>query len=316
MGLCMSAQVERIGNVVLPEQLSAAAAAQEYADFLAKFEAKKTTDDCFTPPEVFAAVHRWAEAEYGLQGRRIVRPFHPGGDFVAFDYQPGDVVLDNPPFSILAKIRRFYDAQGIDYFLFAPALSLFSTRAPTMLVVGESVEYANGAKVATSFITSLQPSVRVRTAPALAKALRAVRPKRAAPLPKYAYPHNVRNAALLQRVSDVDFSISAAECEYAGAMDAQREAGKTIFGGGIIMSDAKAAELQAAERRAAELQAAEWRAAELRAAGLQAAVEAIEWGLSQREREIVTRLNDGSAAQFDGAVDVFTLSLFEGASHA
>ena len=295
MGLCMSVQVERIGNAVLPEQLSAAAAAQEYAAFLAKFEAKKTTDDCFTPPEVFAAVHRWAEAEYGLQGRRIVRPFHPGGDFVAFDYQPGDVVLDNPPFSILTKIRRFYDAQGIDYFLFAPALSLFTTRAPTMLVVGEVVEYANGAQVATSFITSLQPSIRVRTAPALEKALRAVRPKRAA-LPKYAYPHNVRNAALLQRVADVDFSISAAECEFTGAMDAQREAGKTIFGGGIIMSDAKAAEL---------------RAAELRAAG-----EAIEWGLSQREREIITRLNDRSANQFDGAVDVFTLSLFAGPGHA
>ena len=289
---------------VLPEQLSAAAAAQEYAAFLAKFEAKKTTDDCFTPPEVFAAVHLWAEAEYGLQGRRIVRPFHPGGDFVAFDYQPGDVVLDNPPFSILTKIRRFYDAQGIDYFLFAPALSLFSTRAPTMLVVGEVVEYANGAQVATSFITSLQPSVRVRTAPELAKALRAVRPKREA-LPKYAYPHNVRNAALLQRVADVDFSISAAECEFTSAMDAQRDAGKAIFGGGIIMSDAKAAELKAAELKAAELKAAE----------LKAAVEAIEWGLSQREREIITRLNDRSAAQFDGVVDVFTLSLFEGASH-
>jgi len=295
---------------VLPEQLSAAAAAQEYAAFLAKFEAKKTTDDCFTPPEVFAAVHRWAEAEYGLQGRRIVRPFHPGGDFVAFDYQPGDVVLDNPPFSILTKIRRFYDAQGIDYFLFAPALSLFCTRAPTMLVVSEVVEYANGAQVATSFITSLQPSVRVRTAPELAKALRAVRPKREA-LPKYAYPHNVRNAALLQRVADVDFSISAAECEFTSAMDAQRDAGKAIFGGGIIMSDAKAAELRAAELRAAEL-----RAAELKAAELKAAVETIEWGLSQREREIITRLNDRSAAQFDGVADVFTLSLFEGASHA
>ena len=291
---------ERIGNAVLPEQLSAAAAAQEYAAFLAKFEAKKTTDDCFTPPEVFAAVHLWAEAEYGLQGRRIVRPFHPGGDFVAFDYQPGDVVLDNPPFSILTKIRRFYDAQGIDYFLFAPALSLFCTRAPTMLVVGEVVEYANGAQVATSFITSLQPSVRVRTAPALAKALRAVRPKSAA-LPKYAYPHNVRNAALLQRVADVDFSISAAECEFTSAMDAQRDAGKAIFGGGIIMSDAKAAELKAAELKAAELKAA---------------VETIEWGMSQREREIITRLNDRSAAQFDGVADVFTLSLFEGASHA
>ena len=282
------------------QQAEIDAAAQEYAEFLAKFEAKKTTDDCFTPPEVFAAVNRWAVEEYKLHGRRIVRPFHPGGDFVCFDYRAGDVVLDNPPFSILSKIRGYYDERGIDYFLFAPSLTLFSIRAPTMLVVAEDIEYANGAKVATSFITSLQPSVRVRTAPALARALRAVRPKREA-LPKYAYPHNVRNAALLQRVADVDFSISAAECEFTSAMDAQRDAGKTIFGGGIIMSDAKAAELKAAELKAAELKAA---------------VEAIEWGLSQREREIITRLNDRSAAQFDGVADVFTLSLFEGASHA
>ena len=236
-------------------------AAREYADFLAKFDAKKTTDDCFTPPAVFAAVHQWAAAEYRLQGRRIVRPFHPGGDFVAFEYQPGDVVLDNPPFSIIAKIRRFYDEHGIDYFLFAPSLTLFSTMAPTMLVV----EYANGAKVATSFITSLEPHTRVRTAPALAQALRAARTAKAA-LPKYVYPDNVRNAALLGRVSSVDFRIPADECEIISALDSQRDAGKTIFGSGIIMSAAKAAELQAA-------------------------VEPTEWSLSPREQRIIERLN-------------------------
>ena len=255
--------------------LGAEAAAQEYAEFLSKFEAKKTTDDCFTPPAVFAAVHQWVAAEYGLQGRRIVRPFHPGGDFVAFDYQPGDVVLDNPPFSIITKIRRFYDAQKIDYFLFAPSLTLFSIKAPTMLVVDETIEYANGAKVATSFITSLEPQTRIRTAPSLAQALRAARPAKAS-LPKYTYPGNVRNAALLQRISGVDFHIPANECEFISKMDAQIDAGKGIFGNGIIMSDAKAAELKAAELKAAELKAA---------------VESTEWELSQRERGIIERLN-------------------------
>ena len=246
------------------------AAALEYAAFLEKFEAKRTTDDCFTPPEVFAVVHRWVESEYGTGGRRIVRPFHPEGDFVAFEYQPGDVVLDNPPFSIITKIRRFYDERGIDYFLFAPSLTLFDIRAPTMLVVGETVEYANGAKVATSFITSLEPHTRVRTAPALAQALRDARPSKAA-LPKYVYPENVRNAALLQRVSSVDFSIPANECEFISALDSQRDAGKAIFGGGVIMSAAKAAEHKASE--------------------LKAAVESNEWELSQRERGIIERLN-------------------------
>ncbi len=256
-------------------QLDSVTAAHEYADFLAKFEAKKTTDDCYTPPEIFTAVHRWAAAEYKLQGRRIVRPFHPGGDFVAFDYQPGDVVLDNPPFSIISKIRRFYDEQKIDYFLFAPSLTLFSIKAPTMLVVDEAIEYANGAKVATSFITSLEPQTRIRTAPVLAQALRAARPAKAS-LPKYIYPGNVRNAALLKRISGVDFHIPANECEFISKMDAQIDAGKTIFGDGIIMSDAKAAELKAAELKAAELKAA---------------VESTEWELSQRERGIIERLN-------------------------
>ena len=258
------------GGEVELNRLEYEMAAREYADFLAKFDAKKTTDDCFTPPAVFAAVHQWAAAEYRLQGRRIVRPFHPGGDFLAFEYQPGDVVLDNPPFSIIAKIRRFYDEHGIDYFLFAPSLTLFSIMAPTMLVVDETVEYANGAKVATSFITSLEPHTRVRTAPALAQALRAVRPAKAA-LPKYVYPDNVRNAALLGRVSGVDFRIPASECEHISALESQRDAGKTIFGGGIIMGEAKAAELQAAE--------------------LQAAVEPTEWSLSPREQRIIERLN-------------------------
>lgn len=251
------------------------AAAHEYAAFLAKFEAKKTTDDCFTPPEVFAAVHRWAVDEYGLRGRRIVRPFHPDGDFVCFDYQPGDVVLDNPPFSILSKIRGFYDQHGIDYFLFAPTLTLLSIRAPTMLVVGVNIEYSNGAKINTSFITSLQPSVRIRTAPALAQALIDAQPKRKA-LPRYAYPHNVRNAALLERIAFVDFSVGASESEFIAAIDSQRDAGKSIFGGGYILSDRAAAELKAAELKAAEQRDAD---------------DVTEWRLSERERAIIDRLN-------------------------
>jgi len=71
---------------------------QEYLEFLGKFELKKTTDDCFTPPAVYDAVRDWAVAEYGLEGREIVRPFYPGGDYQNHDYPPGCVVIDNPPF--------------------------------------------------------------------------------------------------------------------------------------------------------------------------------------------------------------------------
>ena len=257
---------------ILAEQAQHEAAALEYASFLEKFEAKRTTDDCFTPPEVFVAVHKWVEAEYSTQGRRIVRPFHPGGDFVRFDYQPGDLVLDNPPFSIISKIRRFYDERDIDYFLFAPSLVLFSIKAPTMIVVGETVEYANGAKVATSFITSLEPQTRIRTAPTLAQAIASVRPQKPQ-LPKYTYPKNVTSAAMLQKISSVDFAAPSNECEFLAAMDAQINAGKTIFGNGIIMSDRLAAELKAAE--------------------LKAAVESTQWALSPCDMATIARLNAG-----------------------
>jgi hypothetical protein len=46
---------------------------EDYLEFLDKFKAKKTTDDCYTPPEVFEAVKRWAVARYGLEGREIIR---------------------------------------------------------------------------------------------------------------------------------------------------------------------------------------------------------------------------------------------------
>ena len=78
------------------------------------------------------------------------------------------------------------------------------------------------------------------------------------------------------RVSNVDFRIPANECEHIPALDSQREAGKTIFGGGIIMSAAKAAELQAAE--------------------LQAAVETTEWLLSPREQRIIERFESAQDA--------------------
>lgn len=144
--------------------------ASEYEAWLKKFETKKTTDSCFTPAAVYEAVKDWAVNEYGLQGRRILRPFHPVGDYENVDYQAGDVVIDNPPFSILTKIVRFYESKGVDFFLFAPALTLFSSNAKCSIVANSTIEYANGAKINTSFLTSLDDA-KVRTAPELKKAI-------------------------------------------------------------------------------------------------------------------------------------------------
>ena len=40
---------------------------EEYAAFVEKFKPKKTTDDCYTPENVYNAVRDWACREYGIE---------------------------------------------------------------------------------------------------------------------------------------------------------------------------------------------------------------------------------------------------------
>lgn len=90
--------------------------------------AKRTNDECYTPPSIYEIVRDWACREYGIDPARIVRPFYPGGDYQAFDYSGGAVVVDNPPFSILAEIYDWYLAHGVPFFLFVPSLTIFSMK--------------------------------------------------------------------------------------------------------------------------------------------------------------------------------------------
>ena len=83
----------------------------DYDDFVEKFKPKKTTDDCMTPPEVMEVVNSYVERRWGIDRSRFVRPFWPGGDYEHTDYPDGGVVVDNPPFSMLANIKRFYLAR-------------------------------------------------------------------------------------------------------------------------------------------------------------------------------------------------------------
>lgn len=94
---------------------------QSYEEFVDKFKPEKTTDDCYTPPEIYDVVLAWVRAEYGLamMSRLFV---HSGRARItnALEYPDGCVVVDNPPFSIPAKIIRFCQAHGVRFFLFAP----------------------------------------------------------------------------------------------------------------------------------------------------------------------------------------------------
>ena len=49
---------------------------EEYSAFVEKFKQKRTTDDCFTPPNIYEAVRNFVFEEYGLtEGVRVMRPF-------------------------------------------------------------------------------------------------------------------------------------------------------------------------------------------------------------------------------------------------
>lgn len=251
---------------------------EEYKDFLDKFEAKKTTDDCYTPDNVYQAVADWVAKTYNVVSESFVRPFFPGGDYKKHKYPPACVVVDNPPFSILSEILNFYQEKGIRFFLFAPTLTLFSGRGldVTYLPVACGVTYENGATVNTSFVTNMD-TVRIRSVPTLYQAvdtanaenLRAMHRE----LPKYAYPDHVVTAAMVARYSKygVDFVLDKQSGVRISELDAQKAEGKVIFGGGFLLSDRAAAEKAAAEKAAAH-----------------------QWELSEREWEIVKGLDNGT----------------------
>lgn len=269
-----------------------------YEEFVEKFKPKKTTDDCITPPEVYEVVKGWACRECGISQDSIVRPFWPGGDYENFNYPDGCVVLDNPPFSILSKICKFYLDRNIPFFLFAPSLTTFSARSEFMrmnhVICGAVIEYENGARVSTSFFTSFGEGTVAQTAPDLFReinaAVDALRRVKTKELPKYEYPDHIVTAALLGKYSryGVNWKIRKSDCVRVSSLDAQKEIGKAIFGGGLLLSEEQAKKHAYVKRAAAERAAAKRAAAE-RAAAERAAAHVFE--LSERERQIVAGLS-------------------------
>ena len=254
---------------------------EEYQEFLEKFKLKKTTDDCYTPAPVYDAVARYVEETYGVSRDQFVRPFYPGGDYQNERYPDGCVVVDNPPFSIMAEILRFYDSKGIRFFLFAPTLTLFSSSsagACTALPCTLAVIYENGASINTSFLTNLEPrSIRFRSAPKLQEMVQEgideFTKTLKKQLPKYSYPPHIVTSSwvgILSRLG-IEFSVPVAESEGISGLDSQKASGKTIYGKGYIVSDRVKAEREKAEREKAE-----------------------RWTLSERELAIIERLNTQS----------------------
>lgn len=255
----------------------------QYTLFLQKFERKKTTDDCYTPANIYEVVADWVAERYGVDKDTFVRPFWPDSDYTQFDYPNGCVVVDNPPFSILAQIIRDYNAEGIKYFLFADANK---TREHACTVCAPAnIVYENGADIPTAFVTNLAPELAMEAAPDLCAALREAdkknRAKQRKELPVYEYPYEVLTAARCGyfAVHGTPFQVRRDECVFIRALDAQRKAGKSIFGGGLLLSERAAAERAAAERAVAER------------------AVAIQWPLSEAERYAVKHIGKNKAAR-------------------
>ena len=256
----------------------------EYNAFLDKFEQPKTTDDCYTPDNVYEAVASWVSNEYGIRREDMVRPFYPGGDYEHEAYPAGCCVVDNPPFSILSTIVDFYVEKKIPFFLFAPALSSISAaRKDGVCYIGVSapVLYENKAEIRTAFLTSLEGDNLCRVAFDLSDSIQEAnkenKQKISTQLPKYLYPDNVLTAAMVQYLAahHTDLTVKRSDAYFIRALDAQRELGSSIFGSGFLLSTSAAAEKAAAEKAAAEKAAAH------------------RWLLSDRERAIIAALDAG-----------------------
>jgi hypothetical protein len=247
----------------------------EYNEFVDKFELKKTTDDCYTPDIIYDAVADWVYSEYGVNKNNFVRPFYPGGDYQKYKYPDNCVVVDNPPFSILSEILRFYHEKQIKFFLFAPELTLFSSSSSShcCLCVGVSITYENGANVNTSFLTSLESGIRLRSAPGLYQAVNNANKQnlkdQRKELPKYNYSKYVITSSQCSDFSrlGIDFQVPVESSYHIRQLDVQKESKKAIFGSGYLISEKVKAEREKAEREKAE-----------------------RWELSEREMNIVRQL--------------------------
>lgn len=257
----------------------------DYESFVEKFKPKKTTDDCYTPPIIYDALVEWVEKQYSVDRSCFVRPFYPGGDYENFDYK-GKIVVDNPPFSILNKIIKFYVNNNIKFFLFAPTLQSLMEMSNycTSICCGVSITYENGAKVDTSFVTNLDDSkIRIRTYSSLYKVIKEAEsinnPVRH--LPKYKYPEYIVTTYLLRSLNktDCDVAIPYDDSKFIKTLDCQVKSKRQIYGGGIIVSERIKDEIEKLKLKVKEED------------------ERIEWTLSDREKEIIKELSEHNKSE-------------------
>lgn len=180
------------------------AAYYDYESYIAKFaDTIKTTDDTYTPKDVYEAVIKYVSTITDLSDKVILRPFYPGGDYVNEEYPENGIVIDNPPFSIFTKICAFYTVHNIPFFLFGPGLTIGSCfKYCTAVIVAESIRFENGAVVKCNFASNLYGNTLMITAPYLNKLLKKCPSQnQKVNLQQYVYPENVLSVSDMQTIS-------------------------------------------------------------------------------------------------------------------
>ena len=259
----------------------------DYESFIRKFtENPKTTDECWTPKDVFEAVVQYVGEIYDLKDKVILRPFYPGGDYLNADYPENGVVIDNPPFSIFLKIVKFYSEAKIPFFLFGPGMTIANCcKWCTAVIVADQITFSNGAKIRCNFATNLMGDTLATTSIRLTELLRLCPSQNAkVNMPAYVYPDEVLSVAdfhLLARGRE-DFSISRRDAVVIKNLDLHPKKG--LFGDHFLAKEG----IEAARKEAARIEAARKEAARK-----EAARRAIKIELSERERRIVENLRKG-----------------------
>ena len=235
----------------------------DYESFLAKFaDNPKTTDDCFTPKDVYEAVVKYVATVIDMSDKVVLRPFFPGGDYENAEYPENGVVIDNPPFSLFTKIC------GCKY-------------GCTAVMVDNNIVWDNGAVVRVDFASNLFGDIMAMTAPKLRQMLAACPSQNVKKsLPSFAYPPEVVRVSDFHVIcnGDVEYALHRSECAITKKLDRKNR----MFGDFFLASTEKGEAKEAARLRAQEV-------ARLRVQ--EAARNAVTVELSPRERRIIERLN-------------------------
>ena len=197
----------------------------------------KTTDECWTPPDVYDAVLSYVGTLIDMDGRAVIRPFFPGGSYERTEYPKGCVVVDNPPFSMFSKITGFYRDRGILFFLFGPGLTIGSGKG-SLVISGSCVRYENGASVPTEFCSNIPGLPMLMTAPELGDkiAVCASQKPKGKKLKSYRFPEELLSVSDLRTMANGGVHFEVTDCVKIKKLDNH----KALFGDHWLISRAKA----------------------------------------------------------------------------